>query len=148
MDKLNNILLVEDNPTDVEMIKHVFESNNMQVYLSAVDDGVEAMAFLHKQDDYHDALRPDYVLLDLNLPKKDGFEVLSEIRADPQLKTIPVLILTSSGAVEDIQRTYELGANCYFTKATGLNEFFNLIETIQDLWGSLAKLPAESQNGY
>jgi CheY-like chemotaxis protein len=108
-----------------------------------VQDGVEALAFLHRQGKYSDAPRPDLILLDLNLPKKDGREVLAQIKADPNLKLIPVVILTTSAAERDILRTYELNANCYVTKPIDLEQFISVVKLIEEFWLALVKLPSE-----
>jgi len=135
------ILLVEDNPADVrlttEMLKEEKSYNNLHV----VSDGVEAMAFLRKEGKYAKAPRPDLILLDLNLPKKDGREVLKEIKEDENLKIIPVVVLTVSKAEEDILRSYKLHANCYITKPVDLEQFIKVAKSIQDFWVALVKLP-------
>jgi two-component system response regulator len=109
--------------------------------LNVVMDGEEAMAFLHKKGKYADVRRPDLIFLDLNLPKKDGREVLAEIKSDAELRRIPVVVLTTSQAEEDIAKTYELGANCYCTKPIDLDSFLNLVQTVADFWLTTAKLP-------
>jgi len=135
------ILLVEDNPADVrlttEMLKEEKSYNNLHV----VSDGVEAMAFLRKEGKYAKEPRPDLILLDLNLPKKDGREVLKEIKEDENLKIIPVVVLTVSKAEEDILRSYKLHANCYITKPVDLEQFIKVAKSIQDFWVALVKLP-------
>lgn len=136
MGKIDNILLVEDNPSDAEIVGFVFKKIDSRANILAVGDGVEAMAFLHKQNGYHDAPRPDYILLDLNLPKKNGFEVLSEIRADQRFRTIPVVIMSCSEALEDRQRAEELGAKCFVSKTTDLDEFSERLKQVHYFWGS------------
>lgn len=136
-----DILLVEDNPGDVDLARDALESGKIHVVLSAVGDGVEAMAFLRRQGEYADAPRPDLVILDLNLPKKDGREVLAEIKADGDLKRIPVVILTTSREEEDIIKTYNLHANCFITKPIDLNQFIKVVHTIEDFWLTIVKLP-------
>ena len=135
------ILLVEDNPADVrlttEMLKEEKSYNNLHV----VSDGVEAMAFLRKEGKYAKAVRPDLILLDLNLPKKDGREVLKEIKEDEDLKIIPVVVLTVSKAEEDILKSYKLHANCYITKPVDLQQFIKVAKSIQDFWLAMVKLP-------
>ena len=135
------ILLVEDNPVDVlltqEAMKHCKIINN----LSVVADGVEAMAYLRREGRYSAAVRPDIILLDLNLPKKDGREVLAEVKLDPDLKRIPVVILTTSEADEDILRSYNLHANCYVTKPVDMKQFIKIVMTIEEFWYSVVKLP-------
>ena len=138
-----DILLVEDNPGDVRLTQEAFKSNKITNNLYIVKDGVEAMAFLKREGDYADSPRPDLILLDLNLPKKDGREVLAEIKQDDTLKTIPVVILTTSSAEEDILKTYGLHANCYVTKPVELEQFMIVVKSIQDFWFTFVKLPNE-----
>ena len=135
------ILLVEDNPGDAELAKEALESSKFLNELHIVDDGVKAMAFLKKQPPYQDMPRPDLILLDLNLPKKDGREVLSEIKSDDALKTIPVVILTTSQSDEDILKSYKLHANCYITKPLDLKQFFDVVKNIKNFWMSIVVLP-------
>ncbi len=136
-----DILLVEDNPGDIRLIEENLKEFKVGNNLHIVEDGEEAMAFLRKKGEYREAPRPDLVLLDLNLPKKDGREVLEEIRADKNLTTIPVVILTSSKAEEDIAKAYKLHANCYITKPVGLAQFVRIVKAIEDFWLSIVKLP-------
>ncbi len=135
------ILLVEDNPGDVRLVKEVFKdakiSNNMQV----AADGEEAMLILRRESEYDDRNRPDLILLDLNLPKKDGREVLVDIKGDDDLKRIPVVILTTSKAQEDLIETYNNHANCYITKPVDLDQFIRVVKSIEDFWLSIVKLP-------
>ena len=138
-----NILLVEDNPGDVRLTKEALKESNMLNALHVVVDGVEALAFLHREGDYADAPRPDLILLDLNMPRKDGREVLAEIKADEDLARIPVVILTTSQAEEDVVRSYDLHANCYITKPVDLEQFIKVVTTIEGFWLSMVKLPAE-----
>ncbi|MBZ5521789.1 MAG: response regulator [Acidobacteriia bacterium] len=135
------ILLVEDNPGDVRLIKEAFRDSKIVNGISCAVDGVEALDFLHRQGKYAEANRPDLVLLDLNLPRKDGREVLAEIKADPDLKRIPVVILTSSKSEEDILKTYNLHANCYITKPIDLEKFIGVAKAIENFWVSIVKLP-------
>jgi CheY-like chemotaxis protein len=135
------ILLVEDNPGDVRLTREAFKENKVRNYLSVVPDGVEAMAFLRREGAHDDALRPDIVLLDLNLPRKDGRRVLEEIKSDPDLKSIPVVILTTSKAEEDIVRTYDLHANCYISKPVDLDQFIKVVKSIEDFWLTVVRLP-------
>lgn len=135
------ILLVEDNPGDVRLTREAFHEGKMKNNLSVVEDGVEAMAFLRREGAYSEAPRPDIVLLDLNLPRKDGREVLAEIKVDPDLKRIPVVILTTSKAEEDILRTYNLHANCYITKPVDFERFIEIVKMIEGFWLSVVKLP-------
>lgn len=135
------ILLVEDNPGDVRLTKESFKEAKVRNKLDVVEDGVEAMAFLRREGKYADAPRPDLILLDLNLPKKDGREVLGEIKTDEDLRRIPVVVLTVSKADEDILRAYNLNANCYITKPIGLEQFIKVVKTIEDFWLTIVKLP-------
>lgn len=137
------ILLVEDNPGDVRLTQEAFKDGRMLVHLSVASDGVEAMEFLHRQGRFESAPRPDLILLDLNLPKKNGREVLTEIKADPVLRRMPVIIMTTSKAEQDIHRAYNLNANCYITKPVELDEFLNVVRSIEDFWLSIVTLPQE-----
>jgi two-component system, chemotaxis family, response regulator Rcp1 len=128
------ILLVEDSPGDVRLIREAFRSADATPNLHVAADGVEAMTFLRRQGEHGDAPRPDLILLDLNLPRMDGREVLALIKQDQDLKTIPIIILTTSEAETDIKRTYELQASCYLTKPSHLEEFERLIATLSDFW--------------
>jgi two-component system, chemotaxis family, response regulator Rcp1 len=136
-----NILLVEDNPGDVRLTVEALKEGRVRNQLSVVSDGVEALAFLRNQGPYTDAPRPDLMLLDLNLPKKDGREVLAEIKDDPNLRRIPVVVLTTSEAEADVLKSYALHANCYITKPVDLEQFINVIGTIEDFWLTIVKLP-------
>jgi chemotaxis family two-component system response regulator Rcp1 len=135
------ILLIEDNPGDVRLTKEVLMEGKVRNHLKVVGDGVQAMAFLRRENNYAEAPRPDLILLDLNLPKKDGREVLQEIKADDQLKRIPVVVLTTSEADEDILRSYDLSANCYITKPVDLNQFIRVIRSIETFWLTIVSLP-------
>lgn len=135
------ILLVEDNPGDVRLVQEALRESKIINQVYAVSDGQEALAFLRKQGCYANATRPDMILLDLNLPRKDGREVLSEIKADPDLRRIPVVIVTSSKAEEDILRSYNHHANCYITKPLDLDKFVKVVKAIEDFWVSIVKLP-------
>jgi CheY-like chemotaxis protein len=135
------ILLVEDNPGDVRLAREGLSECKIRNNLHVVDDGVKAMAFLRRQDGYAKAPRPDIVLLDLNLPRKDGREVLREVKEDEDLRTIPVVVLTTSKADEDILRSYSLHANCYVTKPMGLQQFLDVVRSIEDFWFTIVKLP-------
>jgi len=135
------ILLVEDNPGDVRLTQEALRDAKVQNRVSIVQDGVEALEFLHRHGVYADAPRPDVILLDLNLPRKDGREVLAEVKADPNLRRIPVVVLTTSEADEDILRAYNLNANCYITKPVDFEQFFKVIHSIEDFWLSIVKLP-------
>lgn len=135
------ILLVEDNPGDVRLTVEAFKEGKVLNNLRIVEDGLEAMAFLRRADKYAKAPRPDLILLDLNLPKKDGREVLTEIKEDPSLKCIPVVVLTTSRAEEDIIKTYSFHANCYITKPVDLDQFISVVRSIEDFWLTIVKLP-------
>jgi len=128
------ILLVEDNPGDVRLTREALKENKLLNHLLVAQDGVEAMALLRREGKYADAPRPDLILLDLNLPKKDGREVLAEIKSDESLKRIPVVVLTCSQAEADIVRSYDLHANCYVTKPPDLVRFMNVIKSIDEFW--------------
>jgi two-component system, chemotaxis family, response regulator Rcp1 len=129
-----NVLLVEDNPGEARLTFETFRDANKAVRLHVVSDGVEAMAFLNREGSHAEAPRPVLILLDLNLPKMDGREVLARIKGDPALKTIPIAILTTSDAESDIRKSYELQANCYLTKPVRLEEFENLVRSVNDFW--------------
>lgn len=137
------ILLIEDNPGDARLTTEALKEAKVRNKLHHVTDGVEALAFLRRQEPYTGAQRPDLILLDLNLPRKDGREVLKEIKADDHLKRIPVVILTTSQAEEDILRAYNLNANCYVAKPVDLDQFLKVVQTINDFWLTIVKLPAE-----
>ncbi|WP_436923996.1 response regulator [Halosimplex amylolyticum] len=136
-----DILLVEDNPGDVRLTQEAFKEGQICNTLHVVTDGVEALDFLHRRDAHADAPRPDIVLLDLNLPRKNGDEVLDEIRADSTLERLPVVILTSSSAEEDVVQSYELQANAYLTKPVDPTEFIETVRSIQEFWLSVVRLP-------
>ncbi|MGA2060585.1 MAG: response regulator [Thermoguttaceae bacterium] len=135
------ILLIEDNPGDVDLTKEALQDAKVRNRLNVVDDGAKAVDFLYKRGEYADAPRPDIILLDLNLPKKDGRQVLEEIKADPQLAEIPVVILTTSQAEEDIIRSYQLHANCYITKPVDFKQFMHVVKSIEEFWLTVVKLP-------
>jgi len=139
--KLIKILLVEDNPGDADLAREALEASKLHNDLHVVGDGEAAMAFLRREGKYAAAPRPDLVLLDLNLPKKDGREVLAEIKSDEHLKRIPVVILTTSKAEEDILRTYSLHANCFITKPIDLTQFIKVVQAIEEFWFTIVKLP-------
>jgi chemotaxis family two-component system response regulator Rcp1 len=138
------ILLVEDNPGDVRLTREALKDGKIVNNLHVAEDGVDALAFLRREGKYHNAVRPELILLDLNLPKKDGREVLAEIKADKELKRIPVVILTSSAAEQDIVKSYNLHANCYVTKPVDLDQFINVVKSIEHFWLTVVKLPPES----
>ena len=135
------ILLVEDSPGDVRLTREALKEGKVLNNLHVAKDGVEAIAFLRKEGQYADAVRPDLILLDLNLPRKSGTEVLAEIKEDPELKSIPVVILTVSQADEDITKSYSLHANCYIKKPVELSEFLGVVNAIEDFWLAIVKLP-------
>src|SRR6202451_2110054 len=139
--KAIEVLLVEDSPGDVRLTTEAFREVNQAVHLNVVADGVEAMAFLTQAGEYAGAPRPDLILLDLNLPKMDGREVLAQIKADDNLKTIPTVILTTSQAEADIDKSYRLKANCYLNKPVELEAFEALVKSINDFWLTKVKLP-------
>jgi CheY-like chemotaxis protein len=139
--KAVDILLVEDNPGDARLAKEAFKEAKIINNLFWVKDGEEAMSFMHKEGEYVDVPRPDVILLDLNLPRKDGREVLAEIKDDEHLRRIPVVVLTASQSNDDILKTYDLHANCYVSKPLGLAEFMKVVEAIEDFWLTIVKLP-------
>ena len=138
-----NILLVEDNPGDVRLTLEAFKEGKVNNEIRVVNDGVEALAYLRQEGQYADVQQPDVILLDLNLPKKDGYEVLAEIKQDPDLKRIPVVILTTSEAERDILQTYYMHANCYITKPVDLDQFITVVKSIETFWLNVVKLPAD-----
>lgn len=135
------ILLVEDNPGDIRLTEEALKEGKVRNRLHVAMDGEEAMAFLRKEGEYAGAPMPDLILLDLNLPRKDGREVLAEIKDDDDLKRIPVVVLTTSQAEEDIARSYNLHANCYISKPVDLEQFLNVVHSIEEFWLSVVKLP-------
>ncbi|ATB35667.1 transcriptional regulator [Cystobacter fuscus] len=135
------ILLVEDNPGDVRLTIEALKEGKVSNRLSVARDGVEALAFLRREGPHASAPRPDLILLDLNLPRRDGREVLAEIKADARLRRIPVVVLTTSKAEEDILRTYDLHANCYINKPVDLDQFISVVRSIDDFWLSVVRLP-------
>jgi chemotaxis family two-component system response regulator Rcp1 len=137
------ILLVEDSPGDVRLTQEALKENKVANRLSVAGDGEEALQYLRREGRFADAPRPDLILLDLNLPRKDGRQTLAEIKLDPSLKRIPVVILTTSRAEEDIIRTYDLHANCYISKPVDLEQFIKVVHTIKDFWLSIVKLPVQ-----
>ena len=139
------VLLVEDSPGDVRLTQEAFRDANITIHLHVAIDGVEAMAFLKREGTHIHVPRPDLILLDLNLPKMDGREVLAHIKEDPSLKMIPTVILTTSEAEADIVRSYELQANCYLNKPVQLEEFENLVKSINDFWLTKVKLPQQKK---
>jgi two-component system, chemotaxis family, response regulator Rcp1 len=137
------ILLVEDNPADVRLTKEALTEGKIRNELDVVDNGEMALGYLRRKGNYASAPRPDLILLDLNLPRKNGHEVLAEIKEDSQLKRIPVVILTTSSAEKDVLSTYNLHANCYITKPVDLNQFMEVVKTIEDFWLTIVRLPPD-----
>lgn len=135
------VLLVEDNPGDTDLITESLQSGKLHLHVSSVSDGVEALAFLRKTGVHADAETPDILLLDLNLPKLSGPEVLAEMKRDARLRIIPVVILTSSDAEADVLSSYKLGANCYVTKPVGLEAFQKIVRSVEEFWFTIVKLP-------
>ena len=136
-----DILLIEDNPGDVRLIQEALQDGKLLNRVATVTDGQKALAYLRKEGSYAQATRPDLILLDLNIPRKDGREVLAEIKADPHLRSIPVVIVTSSQAEEDILRSYNTHANCYVTKPVDLEKFVSVVRAIEEFWVSIVRLP-------
>lgn len=143
--KVIDILVVEDNSGDARLIKEVLNDNKVFSSFYLAKDGVEAMEFLRNQGPYKNAPKPDLIILDLNLPRKDGREVLGEIKTDEKLKHIPIVIMTISQAEEDILKSYNLHANCYITKPIDLNQFIKVVKSIEDFWFSIVKLPPKNE---
>jgi CheY-like chemotaxis protein len=135
------ILLVEDNPDDVDLTVEAFKESSTQSRLHIVEDGAQALAFLRRQGSYTGVPRPNLILLDLNLPRKSGYEVLQEIKTDPELRQIPVVVLTTSSADSDVLRSYELAANCYITKPVDLDTFLSVVRVVDRFWRDIATLP-------
>ena len=138
------ILLVEDNAADVRLTEEALKEGKVRNNLHVARDGMEALEFLRRQGKYAKATRPDLILLDLNLPRRDGREVLAEIKDDPSLKMIPVVVLTTSSAEADILRSYKLHANCYITKPVDLEQFVSVVKSIDDFWLTVVRLPSET----
>jgi two-component system, chemotaxis family, response regulator Rcp1 len=137
------ILLIEDSPGDIRLTQEVFRDGKINNHLNVVEDGVQALAFLRRQFPYDDVPFPDLILLDLNLPKKDGRSVLAEIKTDEKLRRIPVVILTTSEAEDDIMHAYNLHANCYISKPIDLEQFIQVVKSIEQFWLTIVKLPPE-----
>ena len=138
---LAQILLVEDNAADVRLTQEALRDTKLANEVHVVRDGVEALDFLRRRPPFEHAPRPDLVILDLNLPRKDGREVLADIKADPSLRIIPVAVLTTSSQEADIVRSYDLGANCYLTKPVDLNQFLTVVQTLEQFWLGIVRLP-------
>jgi chemotaxis family two-component system response regulator Rcp1 len=139
--KISNVLLVEDSPGDVRLTQEAFHAANPSVYLHVANDGVEAMIFLRNQNGHANSPRPDMILLDLNMPRMDGRQVLAEIKKDEKLRTIPTVILTTSEAEADVSKSYQLQANCYLTKPVQLDAFEDLVKSINEFWLTTVRLP-------
>ncbi len=137
------ILMIEDSPDDVDLTVEAFKDAKMRNHLHVVEDGVEALAFLRRAGRYANAVRPDLILLDLNLPRKDGREVLAEIKTDDDLALIPVVVLTTSQAEEDILRAYQLNANCYIIKPVDFEQFIKVVRSIEEFWFTVVTLPRQ-----
>jgi chemotaxis family two-component system response regulator Rcp1 len=137
----SDVLLVEDNPSDVYLTQVAFRRSRTESEIHVVEDGIQAMAFLRQELPYANAPRPDLVLLDLNLPRKDGFKVLEEMKADPDLRMIPVIVLTTSTAEADISRCYESHANCYISKPVDFTEFISAVRSLEGFWLKIVRLP-------
>lgn len=135
------ILLVEDNQADVELTQYMMRQSKVLINLHVAADGFQAMDFLRRQGPFAEAIRPDLILLDLNLPGMDGREVLAEMKADPDLKAIPVVVLTTSQSEEDVLKSYDLGANCYISKPVGMEQFAKVVSSIEDFWFTIVRLP-------
>lgn len=135
------ILMIEDNPGDVRLTKEVLKDSKLHNRLNIARDGMEALQYLRREQSYETAVRPDLILLDWNLPGKNGSEVLREIKEDPELRSIPVVVLTSSEAEEDIVKAYDGYANCYITKPLGLDQFIQVVKSIEDFWFTIVKFP-------
>jgi chemotaxis family two-component system response regulator Rcp1 len=138
------ILLVEDSPGDVRLTREALKDAKMHINLHVTSDGIDAMSFLNRKEEYANVPRPDLILLDLNLPWKDGRQVLEEIKATPALMTIPIVILTTSASEEDVLRSYRLHANCYISKPVELDGFLKVVKSIDNFWLSIVKLPREA----
>ena len=140
------ILLVEDNPGDVRLTREALKEGKLRNSLSVVGDGLEALAFLRGEGKFADSARPDLILLDLNLPKKSGLEVLADIKADEELRRTPVVILTTSQAEQDIVKSYNLYANCYISKPVDLEQFMEVVKSIEEFWLTIVKLPCDGNS--
>jgi chemotaxis family two-component system response regulator Rcp1 len=136
-----DILLVEDDPGDVELTREGLKHAKMLIRMHTVEDGAKALQYLRGQPPYQEAVRPDIILLDLNMPRKDGRETLKEIKSDPRLRSIPVVVLTTSEAETDVERSYDLGANCYITKPVDFKAFVRVVQAIEEFWFTIVKMP-------
>ena len=142
-EKPKTILLVEDNKADVRLVREALKNSSLTYEMATVRDGVAAMAYLHQEGEYAAVSRPDLIILDLNLPKKDGREVLAEIKTNSQFKRIPVVVLTTSRNEDDIHQSYELNANCFITKSRNLSELFTIVRRIEEFWLTTVTLPPQ-----
>jgi two-component system, chemotaxis family, response regulator Rcp1 len=142
------ILLVEDSPSDTDLTLEALKDFKVRNNVTVVEDGVQALQILRREVPYAEALRPDLIMLDLNLPRKDGREVLAELKADPDLRMIPVVVLTTSRAEQDILRAYQLNANCYITKPVDFNQFLDVVKSIEDFWLFVVTLPPAAKDGH
>lgn len=142
--KIFDILVVEDNPGDARLTREVLNESNIPSCLYIVNDGVEAMEFLRNKGRFKDSPKPDLIIMDLNLPRKDGRELLAEVKDDENLKYIPIVIMTISQAEEDILKSYKLHANCFITKPIDLNEFIKVIKSVEEFWFTIVKLPPKN----
>jgi CheY-like chemotaxis protein len=147
MNLLLELLVVDDNPADVALISEALAGTKYHSKITSVGDGVEALAFLYRRDKFVHAIRPHLVILDLNLPKRDGLAVLAAMKAGPDLRLIPVVIFSTSQLRKDIMRSYEMGANCYVTKPGNLNGFFSAVKSIEEFWFGFVNLPQKENNG-
>ncbi len=145
MNQSHQVLLVDDNPADVALAMEALAGSSFQSHISSVRDGVEALAFLNRAGAYVNAFRPDLVILDLNLPKKDGRAVLAQTKQDENLRNIPIVVFSTSQACSDIKRSYEMGANCYVHKPGNLADYFSALQTIEQFWFGCVSLPAEEE---
>jgi two-component system, chemotaxis family, response regulator Rcp1 len=145
MNTAPDVLIVDDNPADVALIREALTGSKHGSQIESVGDGVEAMAFLNRRDKFSNATRPDLVILDLNLPKKDGLAVLAAMKAAPSLRRIPVVIFSTSELRKDVVRSYEVGANCYVRKPGNLNEFFSAVKSMEEFWFGFAVLPPQGE---
>jgi CheY-like chemotaxis protein len=135
------ILVVEDSPADARLLQHALRETKVPHRMHLVSNGQDAIDFLYRRETFEKASKPDLVLLDLNLPKKSGHDVLHDVKEDPELKAIPIIVLSSSGSAQDVQKAYNLHANCYLTKPTELDEFFELVRVLEVFWMEFARLP-------
>ena len=142
-EKQKIVFLVEDNKADIRLIEEALKNSSLDYQLVIVRNGVDAMAYLRQKEPYTDAMRPDLIILDLNLPKKDGREVLAEVKSDSSLKRIPVIVLTTSRNEDDVQQSYELNANCFITKSRNLSQLFAIVKRIEEFWLATVTLPSQ-----